>query len=283
MLMEDAKLLIAVCYDFDGTLSPGNMQEYDFLKGLGISPAAFWDEARKLALENSADPVLICMKLMLDRAQVTRGMRVDKKGFAEYGKSVELFPGVSDWFSRMNAYAFAQGARLEHYIISSGIREMIKGTSIAGEFTGIFASSFIYDASGTAVWPAIAVNYTNKTQHLFRINKGIKDITDNEEVNRYTPHDQRRIPFTRMVYVGDGDTDIPCMKLLKEKGGFSVAVYEEANLRKKADAAKLLTDGRVCAVASANYRKGSKMDLMLKSFIDRAVADQALHKASKEV
>lgn len=274
------EILIAVCYDFDGTLSPGNMQEYDFFKGLGTSPAEFWEEARKIALGQSADTVLAYMKLMIDKAGSKGGMRIDKKAFAEYGSSVELFPGVDDWFDRVNGYAASKGAKTEHYIISSGIREMIEGTRIAVHFKDIFASSFIYDRQGSAEWPAMAINYTNKTQYLFRINKGIEDINDNKVVNRHVPHEERRIPFKRMAYLGDGDTDIPCMKLVKEKGGFSIAVFPDMPERKRREASELHAQGRVNSVALADYSKGKWLESIVFAFIDHVVADARLDDAS---
>ena len=273
-------ILIAICYDFDGTLSPGNMQEYDFFKGLGMSPAEFWEEARKLALAHSADSVLAYMKLMIDKAGSRGGMRIDREAFAEYGSSVELFKGVDGWFDRVNEYARSRGAETEHYIISSGIKEMIEGTRIARHFKDIFASSFIYDEQGRAEWPAMAINYTNKTQYLFRINKGVEDITDNKVVNRHVPHDERRIPFRRMAYLGDGDTDIPCMKLVKEKGGFSLSVFPGVPERKRREACELHAQGRVNAVALADYSEGSYLESIIFAFIDHVVADAMLDDVS---
>ena len=277
------KVLIAICYDFDGTLSPGNMQEYDFFRGLGISPRQFWAQAQKVAKEQSADSVLAYMKLMIDMAGKVGGMRIDKEAFAEYGRSVELFDGVEGWFDRIGAFANSRGAELEHYIISSGIKEMIEGTSIAGNFNDIFASSFIYDENGRAQWPGMAVNFTNKTQYLFRINKGIDDITDNEVVNMHVPHADRRVPFTRMAYLGDGDTDIPCMKLVKEKGGFSISVYPGSGARKKRNSGELLSQGRVNAISEADYSEGSRLEGILQAFIDHVVADARLAEVSAVV
>jgi hypothetical protein len=278
----EKSILMAICYDFDGTLSPGNMQEYDFFRGLEITPRQFWAEAKKIAKEQSADPVLVYMKLMIDKAGRAGGMRIDKEAFAQYGRSVGLFKGVEDWFGRIDSYAKGKGALMEHYIISSGIREMIEGTSIARNFKDIFASSFIYDENGEAKWPAMAINYTNKTQYLFRINKGIEDITENKDVNKHLPHNQRRIPFIRMAYLGDGDTDVPCMKLVKEKGGYSIAVYPDSKPAKVHDVQDLLAQGRVNAVAKADYSEGSRLERLIMAFIDHSIADSRLEAVSSE-
>jgi len=275
--------LLAICYDFDGTLSPGNMQEYDFFRGLGVTPSEFWREATEMAKAGMADPVLAYMKLMLDKAGRTQGMDISKEAFRRYGASVQLYEGLDGWFDRINAYAESRGLRAEHYIISSGIREMIKGSSISDRFKEVFASSFLYDKDGYPIWPAMAVNYTNKTQYLFRINKGVSDITDNREVNRHVPHEQRRIPFDRMVYIGDGDTDIPCMKLVKDKGGFSVAVFGRQDARKAAEACELLSQGRVNAAAPADYREGSYLEEVIRAFIDHAAADHRLKELVEKV
>ena len=121
---------------------------------------------------------------------------------------IPLFEGVELWFDRMNAYAIDRKLLLEHYVISSGIREMIEGCSIFPAFKKVFASSFAYNAEGAAVWPAVAINYTTKTQFLFRINKGIENTWSNEEINRWQPMNERPMPFQRMIFIGDGDTDI---------------------------------------------------------------------------
>lgn len=279
---KNAKPVIALCYDFDGTLSPGNMQEYDFIPSLKIKPADFWKEAGVQAKKHEADQILSYMKLMLDRTRYT-DVRITREGFAEKGATVELFPGVLEWFGLINAYGRERGAALEHYIISSGIKEMIGGTVLNKKrvFKKIYACSYIYDKYGVAEWPANVVNYTTKTQYLFRINKGIEDITDDVSVNEFVPDEERRVPFSRMVYFGDGGTDIPCMKLVKGQGGHSIAVYGRGGGQKD-KAKRLLADGRVNFIAPADYGEGSDIHKYMMLVIDKIMASYEISRLEKK-
>lgn len=195
-----AKKLIpmAISYDFDGTLAPGNMQEYDFIPALKMLSKHFWLAVNDLAKQNEMDPILAYMYTMLEEAQKAK-IPVRKEDFKTFGSNIGLFPGVRDWFKRINAYAKTKGVRLDHFIISSGIREMVEGTNIHKEFKKVYASGFMFDHNGVACWPALAVNYTTKTQYLFRINKGSLDVHDNSIINKYVPKEQRPVPFEHMI------------------------------------------------------------------------------------
>jgi hypothetical protein len=267
--MANKKSVIAICYDFDGTLSPGNMQEYGFFSGLGSSVAKkFWCESERKAKENHADPILAYMNHMIEEAKVGN-VGTTREAFKTYGKSVELFSGVEEWFSRISNYSKKYDIKIEHYIVSSGLKEMIEGSRIGKKFKKIYACSFIYDNNDAAKWPAVAVNYTTKTQFLFRINKGITDDNDNKRINEFIPENEREVPFARIIYIGDGLTDIPCMKLVKEKGGHSIAVYDSNNKhKKKKDTEMLLSDGRVNFIAEADYADNSHLDQIVKTVID---------------
>ena len=207
-------ITIALIYDFDGTLSPGNMQEYDFIPTVGMSSSDFWKETNKIASEQDADPILTYMSKMIHEAKFA-GISLKKDSFRAYGAKVPLYSGVDKWFARMNAYAADRGIVIEHYINSSGLKEMIEGTPIAKEFKKIYACSFLYDVDGVAYWPAVAINYTNKTQFIFKISKGVESVYDSTLVNKYIPEEKRHIRFRHMIYIGDGTTDIPCMRLVK--------------------------------------------------------------------
>lgn len=265
---------MAICYDFDGTLSPGNMQEYGFVKKLGVTPEEFWQQSNSLAKEHKADDILAYMKVTIDESR-KRNLPITREDFMEYGRSIKFFKGVTEWFERINAYAVGQGVKMEHYIISSGLKEMLEGTPIAGKFTEIFASTFLYDENGAAVWPAIVLNYTSKTQYMFRINKGCLDVTDTEGVNRHIDKSCRPMPFENMIYIGDGSTDIPCMAMLNKAGGHTLAVYKNG---KKERASALNRDGRAHKVAPADYSEGKEIDKFVKAVIDKVVADNRLKK-----
>ena len=280
-MMGKKKPVIAICYDFDGTLSPGNMQEYGFFSGLGKDAENFWNESSKLARDNNADPILAYMNHMIEKARIGN-IGTTRQAFREYGKTIKLFEGVDAWFSRINEYGKAHGIKIEHYIVSSGLKEMIEGTIIGKQFEKVYACSFIYDNNDAAKWPAVSVNYTTKTQFLFRINKGIDDDNDNIIINDYIPEAERRVPFSRMIFIGDGATDIPCMKLVKEKGGYSIAVYDPGKKRKKKkDTEKLLGDGRVNFVAAANYKKDAHLDRLVAGIFAEIAAKIKLSSLAK--
>ncbi len=274
--MKEKKTTVALVYDFDGTLSPGNMQEYDFIPSVGRKNEEFWDQSNRLAEEQDADPILIYMWRMIREAQ-NNDIPIRREAFVESGKKIGLFEGVKEWFGRINAYAASKGIVVEHYINSSGIREMIEGTEIAGEFRRIYACSFLYDVNGVAIWPAVSVNYTNKTQFMFKINKGIREVYDSRLINRYVPEEERPVPFRHMIYFGDGTTDIPCMKLVREKGGHSIAVYNPAEWEeRRGDMQALIDENRVGYVCGADYREGYELDVLVKRILDKIHADLLL-------
>ncbi|MBE6583066.1 MAG: haloacid dehalogenase-like hydrolase [Ruminococcaceae bacterium] len=272
---KEDKPVLAICYDFDKTLSPDDMQAQGYIQAVYDGDVeTFWKECNALATENDMDSNLAYMYKMVDEAQ---GRLVfTKKTLADYGSKVELFPGVEEWFERIRKYGAEHGVIVEHYIISSGLKEMIEGTSIAkaGAFEKIYASSFMFDKKGVAVWPAQAINYTNKTQFLFRIEKGVLDVNDSG-VNDHFPPDSVRVPFRNMVYIGDSATDIPCMKLINSRGGHSIGVYD-GKTSDKSRVHKMLAEDRIKYFAPADYREDSKLDSLVKAIIVRTAANEVL-------
>lgn len=272
LMKTNDKPVVALIYDFDGTLSPGNMQEFSFIKALNMSAGEFWQKANKLSEDNDASSILCYMKTMLDEAKY-RNISISRKSFTQFGKEIELFEGVVAWFKTINEYGKSKGLEIKHYINSSGLKEMIEGTSIAAEFEQIFACSFLYNSDGIAVWPGVAIDYTTKTQFIFKINKGIKEISDSVEINKFVPDNERPVPFKRMIYFGDGETDIPCMKLVKQNGGYSVAVYKPDDAKKQRKAEQLILDGRVNFVSPANYKLKGDVYNIVSVILDKIKSD----------
>lgn len=272
--------IVALIYDFDGTLSPGNMQEFGFIQAIGKKPHEFWQESDAIALGQDASNILSYMKLMFDEARKA-GIKLRREDFKKFGESVELFEGVKEWFSLINEYGKERGVKIEHYINSSGLTEMIEGTEIGHEFKKIFACSFLYNEDGEAEWPGVAVDYTAKTQFLFKINKGILSIRDNKKVNESKEEDNKRIPFPHMIYFGDGETDVPCMKIVKMFGGNSIAVYNPEIKKKVNVAKKLLRQHRVNFITPARYTKESRTYEVVCAIIDKIKADFDLAKLAR--
>ena len=262
---------VAIAYDFDGTLAPGNMQEHVFLPKLGIDAAAFWARSNVLAKEQQGDKILTYMHRMLVEAEHA-DIPMRREDWKAHGAGIPLFPGVETWFDRVNAAAAQRGIAVEHYVISSGLRELIEGTPIRRHFRAVFASGFLYNASGAAIAPAIAVNYTTKTQYLFRINKDALDLADDLAVNAYSPPEARRVPFTNMIFIGDGDTDIPCFRTVKEQGGHSIAVFPDGDTKRATRTRKLIADGRVHCAVPADYREGSTIEQRVFAVLDLLAA-----------
>ena len=273
--------IVALIYDFDGTLSPGNMQEFGFIQAVGQTPAEFWAKSDQIAIGQDASNVLSYMKLMFDEARAN-GITLRYDRFKEFGKHIELFEGVREWFGLINEYGRSRGVRIEHYINSSGLKEIIEGSSIAKEFHHIYAGTFIYNEEGIAEWPGIAVDHTAKTQFLFKISKGITSQHDSKMVNASIADDKKRIPFSHMIYFGDGETDIPCMKIVGMFGGNPIAVYDPDSVKKKATAQKLQRQGRVKFITPATYTRDSRTFKIVAAIIDKVKAEDDLAKLSSK-
>ena len=273
------KPIFALMYDFDKTLSPKDMQEYAFIPNIKMTPKDFWAECGRTMRENHMDQILAYMYVMFKKAKGK--FLFTRDTLRALGKDVELFDGVDTWFKRVNDYAEKSGMKAEHYIISSGLKEIIEGTPIAENFEQIYAAEYCYDDNGEPCWPAMAVNYTSKTQFLFRVNKGVFDVTENDGLNEFMPEDMRRVPFRNMVYIGDGLTDVPCMKLVRTNGGHSIAVYQD----KKEAVNTLLLQGRVDYVLKADYSMDGELEKTVFATIDQAAATNltiAMHVQSFE-
>ena len=265
------KPIIALLYDFDRTLCTQDMQNYTFIPSLGYTPAEFWHKANTFGWENRMDGLLAYMYTMIEECR-KQGINLDREYLRRCGESIELFPGVKEWFARINAFGEEQGVTVEHYVLSSGLTEVIEGSGIAHEFKKIYACEFFYK-DGVACWPKLDVNFTNKTQFVYRINKGVLDVSDDRRLNDSMPDDSKRVPFTNMIYFGDGLSDVPCMKMMRSYGGQAIAVYQEGN---RAGVEELLAKGRVNFIFPADYREGTALDTTVKNILRRMAITDAL-------
>ena len=259
------KPTIGILYDFDKTLCTTDMQEYDLIKNLGMKPSEFWGAAAEITKEHEVEKILAYMFIMIQKCK-EKGIPLTQEYLRSCGENVELFDGVLTWFDRINAFGESMGVKVEHYIISSGTAEIIEGTPIAKYFKRIYACKFMYDENGEAVWPALAINYTLKTQYIYRISKGTLDVTDDYNLNRVQDHSLRSIAYHNMIYIGDGLTDIPCMKLVKERGGKSIAVYPKGHSE---HVKPLVEDSRINCVCVADYSPNSTMEKIVKLMIEK--------------
>ena len=278
--METQAPIIAFLYDFDKTLCTTDMEDYAFIPSLGYTPAEFWGRANAFGWENRMDGLLAYMYTMIQEC-AAQNIKLDRAFLNHCGESIQLFPGVREWFARINAFGESLGVQVEHYVISSGLREIIEGSGIAQEFREIYACEFYYNENGDACWPKLDVNFTNKTQFVYRINKGILDVARDKELNDSMPDDSKRVPFTNMIYMGDGLSDVPCMKMMRAYGGQAIAVYQASN---RQGVEKLLADGRVDFIFPADYREGMELDRTVRDILRKmTITDRLLEVNNRQL
>ena len=278
--METQAPIIAFLYDFDKTLCTTDMEDYAFIPSLGYTPAEFWGRANAFGWENRMDGLLAYMYTMIQEC-AAQNIKLDRAFLNHCGESIQLFPGVREWFARINAFGESLGVQVEHYVISSGLREIIEGSGIAQEFREIYACEFYYNENGDACWPKLDVNFTNKTQFVYRINKGILDVSRDRELNDSMPDDSKRVPFTNMIYMGDGLSDVPCMKMMRAYGGQAIAVYQASN---RQGVEKLLADGRVDFIFPADYREGMELDRTVRDILRKmTITDRLLEANTRQL
>ena len=278
--METQAPIIAFLYDFDKTLCTTDMEDYAFIPALGYTPAEFWGRANAFGWENRMDGLLAYMYTMIQEC-AAQNIKLDRAFLNHCGESIQLFPGVREWFARINAFGESLGVQVEHYVISSGLREIIEGSGIAQEFREIYACEFYYNENGDACWPKLDVNFTNKTQFVYRINKGILDVSRDKELNDSMPDDSKRVPFTNMIYMGDGLSDVPCMKMMRAYGRQAIAVYQASN---RQGVEKLLADGRVDFIFPADYREGMELDRTVRDILRKmTITDRLLEVNNRQL
>ncbi|MDD4103574.1 MAG: HAD family hydrolase [Bacilli bacterium] len=272
-----SKPIIAIMYDFDKTLSTTDMQNYSFIPALGMTPAEFWGETTEFSMKTGVERILSYMYMMIAKAR-EKGIKITREYLRECGKNIKFYPGVTTWFKRINEYAASKGIIVEHYLVSSGTKEIVEGSSIYDQFTATYGCEYFYNAAGEPVWPKLTINYTQKTQFFFRIAKGVFDVTDDNSVNKKTP--SLRIPYSNIVYIGDGMTDIACMTLVKHNGGRSIAVYPE----KESDKVRqIYIDGRCSFMCRADYTTGGDLDKVMHLIIDSVAIKDEIDRNEKKL
>ncbi len=271
------KTIVAICYDFDKTLSTSDMQSFSFIPNLDMRPEEFWHKNHEFAQKHGMESVLSYLKLMIDECE-RKEIKLTREYLNTLGKDIKFYEGVTTWFSRLNQYAEKQGIILEHYIISSGNKEIIEGCPIFKEFKEVYGCEFLYDKNGIACWPKNVVNYTLKTQYLFRICKGANNITDEETVNQRVS--KKHVEFRNMIYIGDGLTDIPCMTLVKEKGGYAISVYAKDMIE---NTTKLIQDNRVNYACEGDFSSGSSLEKLMKLILDSISLKEKLIKKEQNL
>lgn len=267
------KPIVAIMYDFDKTLCTKDMQDYNFIPSLSMTSKDFWAVANGFGRDEHMDSILAYMYIMIKKSR-EKNIPLLRETLVKNGRNIEFYPGVKEWFDRVNQYGAIVGVSVEHYIISSGLKEIIEGSGLTNKFKEIFACEFYYDETGHAVWPKTAVNYTNKTQFVYRINKGVLDVANDVDLNRSMPDDSKRVPFNNMIYIGDGLSDVPCMKMMKAYGGHSIAVYTDSNKEK---VEQLLTEDRVDFIFPADYTKDKALDKTMKNILRKIAIENDLY------
>lgn len=271
------KPIVAIMYDFDKTLAITDMQNFNFIPNMGYTVEEFWNETSEFCDKEQIDKILGYMYMMIHAAK-KNGIKLTRKFLNEQSKDIKYFRGVENWFNRIREYGKERGLIIEHYLITSGNKEIVEATSIAKEFKAIFGCEYIYDETGEAIWPKLMINYTQKTQFIFRISKGLISDNDDKKINEKTM--TRRIPYNRMIYLGDGLTDVPSMIVVKENGGNSIAVYKKGERDK---VVHLFEDQRVNFICKADYGENSELDKVIKLILDSIVIDDSLTRRKLEI
>ena len=257
---------IALCYDFDGTLCSGYMQDQKLLHDCKIEPKNFWIKVVNYAKENHCDPTLAYL-MLLEQQMRSAGLKVNAETFKKYGRELKLFKGVNEWFSRIKQFGKLHNIEIQHFIISSGLADVIKGCTFIKDINLVYASSYIYD-DGKGVWPKLSVNYSNKVQFLYRINKGTFDVFDQVGVNaKKDANDSVNIPFENFIFFGDGETDVPCFSVNQKNSGKNICIYEKGNEKSFDIGKKLYSEGRVHYLLDGDYSENSEIDKLIKQFI----------------
>ncbi|MEZ5301065.1 MAG: haloacid dehalogenase-like hydrolase [Verrucomicrobiales bacterium] len=261
--------IIGIVYDYDQTLSPKYMQDEVLFPRFGINPDSFWKRCRELVDDQGFDGELAYLKALLDYLSLDRP---SNKELEELGKDLHFYKGLPEMFTEINKVLTpaheAVGIKIEHYIVSSGMKALIDGCALKPFFKAIFGCEFAEDENGRISFPKRVISHTQKTQYLFRISKGL--LAPDQDVNDHMPPEQRPIPFPNMIYLGDGPTDVPCFTVMRQYGGYCIAVYnpDDESRRSFRKCYQLTAHAnRVRHIAPSDYRPGSHLRLLLEEMV----------------
>jgi hypothetical protein len=261
---------IALIYDYDQTLSPAYMQEEAIFPQFGIHADRFWKQCQALVREQNYDNELAYMKVLLDTLEMDRPTNEELR---KLGAKLNFYPGLPEMFEEFQTELLspehkAYGITVEHYIVSSGLKVLLEGSRLAPYVKAIFGCEFGEDAQGRITFPKRAISHTQKTQFLFRINKGMLDLS--EDVNDHMAPDLRPIPFPNMVYIGDGPTDVPCFTVMQRNGGKAIAVYNPNDPTRSSfkKCYQLSAHAeRVKNIAPSDFRQGSHLRFLIEEMV----------------
>jgi hypothetical protein len=269
---------IALVYDYDQTLSPFYMQDDVIFPAFGINGAKFWERCADLVQAQGYDHELAYMKCLLDYLAMDRPTNQQLK---QLGAKMRLYKGLPEMFEEFNLdlleeHHSAAGIHVDHFVVSSGLKVLIEGSQLRPYLREIFGCEYAEDPEGKITFPKRVISHTQKTQYLFRINKGLLDMA--QDVNDHMPDDARPVPFPNMIYIGDGPTDVPCFTIMRKNGGHAIAVYNPDDPSrasfKKCYSLSSHAD-RVRHIAPSDYRRGSHLRLLLEESV-REIADRIL-------
>ncbi|HEY5656494.1 MAG TPA: haloacid dehalogenase-like hydrolase, partial [Myxococcota bacterium] len=270
---QPSKPVVAVIFDFDDTLAPDSTSQ--LLAGLGVDVAEFWREDVAPLVRAGWDPVPAYLYALLAASRAGRfAQPLTRDRLDRAGRAIQRYPGVDTLFTRLRDEAAVDhpGVGIEFYVITSGLERLVAATRVGRELTQLWGCEFHYGNSGEALFPANLVSFTDKTRYLFQIEKGLiapRTELDAFAVNHKVPEGRERVPFSRMIYVGDGYTDVPCFSLVGKRGGIPIAVVDHQRRERWGRAWGFIEEQRAMNLCLTDYAPGGATETILRMSLQR--------------